>query len=145
MFSQGAILVLLYPCDKKVLSFMLIRQAHFLIEKLMPGSKEKQNPRFDHNGKICVNIHNASFEVIQYNTHFAQLNRISTIHELKSRPCENSLADFCTSEVNPLKAQKADGQAFRIAKVRQRIFTWSRLQMVLRSDNSSIHLHHLEI
>ena len=37
---------------------------------------------------------------------------------LKSRPCENSLADSCTSEVNPLKAQKADGQAFRIAKVR---------------------------
>ena len=36
---------------------------------------------------------------------------------VKSTPCENSLADFCTSAL--LKDLKiADGQAFRSAKVR---------------------------
>ena len=43
---------------------------------------------------------------------------------VKSRPCENSLADFCTSalfkalKINLLYSKKADGQAFRSAKVR---------------------------
>ena len=43
---------------------------------------------------------------------------------VKSRPCENSLADFCTSallkalKINLLTLKKADGQALSSAKVR---------------------------
>ena len=50
---------------------------------------------------------------------------------LKSRPCENSPADFCTSETEssknqpPLPLKKVDGLAFRSAKIYKRNFTWS--------------------
>ena len=44
---------------------------------------------------------------------------------LKSRPCENSLADFCTSallkglKINLLYPKKANGRAFRSAEVQK--------------------------
>ena len=64
----------------------------------------------------------------------------SIVHlfQIKSRPCENSLADFCSStllkvlKINLLQPRKSKWSSFqkcRSTKVRQGFFTWSRLRM----------------
>ena len=50
---------------------------------------------------------------------------IRTRMKFKSRPCENPLADFCTSallkalKINTGYSKKTDGQAFRSAEVQK--------------------------
>ena len=57
---------------------------------------------------------------------------LSQFSKTKLRPCEKSIANF-SALLKALKiklpySKKADGQAFRSAKVHLRIFTWSRLK-----------------